>query len=229
MAILRALLLAVALAGCAQLTAEVPLFSPADQIGPPPLSEGVWITIGEDCPERNAHRRGRFPKACAPLEIGRLPDGAWSARYRVDLAYGLTREERAEAETEAARTMHFIVVSAVERRDPDAYAPLYVAEIEPRAPDDKVGYAVIAPLGAMPATSMLVLGGIGCADALRDGPIEGVAEHYTDRVDEAGVTQHELSSCVASSQASVREAARRSLIENIATVWEQRYVYVGRR
>lgn len=229
MIVLRALLLAVALAGCVQLTAEAPLFSPADQIGPPPLTEGVWITIGEDCPERNARRSGRFPKACTPIELSRLPDGAWSARHRVDLASGLTRQERAEAELEAARTMYLVIVPGVERRSPDAYVPVYVAEIAPSAPDDKVNYAIIAPIGAMPATSMLVLAGIGCADALRDGPIEGVTEQYTDRVDESGVAHHELSSCVASSQASVREAARRVLVEHIATLQEQRYVYVGRR
>jgi hypothetical protein len=229
MRLLRTILLAAALAGCAQLSAEAPLFAVADQVGPPPLSEGVWIAIGEECGEHNARRSGRFPKDCAPIEISRLPDGAWSARYRVDLATGLTREERAEAEAQAARVMHLFIVPAVERRTPEAHAPLYVAEITSSAPEDKVAYAVLAPLGDLPATSMLVIPGIDCADALRDGPIDGVTEQYTERVDETGVTHQDLSGCLAASQAAVRQAARRALIENLATLPEQRYVYVGRR
>lgn len=229
MSLLRTMLLVAALTGCAQLSAEAPLFSPADMVGPAPLSEGVWIAIGEECGEHNARRGGRFPKACAPLEISRLPDGAWSARYRVDLAYGMTREEREEAEAQAARTMHLVIVPAVERRTPEAYSPLYVAEITSSAPEDKIAYAVLAPLGALPATSMLVLAGIDCADALRDGPIDGVTEQYTESVDEMGVTHQDLSGCLASSQAAVRQAARQALIENIATLTEHRYVYVGRR
>lgn len=227
MTFFRTILLVAALAGCAQLSAEAPLFSPADQVGPAPLSEGVWIAIGEECGERNARRGGRFPKECAPIEISRLPDGAWSARYRIDLASGLTREERAEAE--AARVMHLVIVPAVQRRTPEAYSPLYLAEITSSAPEDKVAYAVLAPLGDLPATAMLVIAGIDCADALRDGPIDGVTEQYIERVDETGVTRQDLSGCLASTQAAVRQAARRALIENLATLAEQRYVYVGRR
>ena len=60
---------------------------------------------------------------------------------------------------------------------------------------------------------MLVIAGIDCADALRDGPIDGVTEQYIERVDETGVTRQDLSGCLASTQAAVRQAARQALIE----------------
>ncbi|HCK84422.1 MAG TPA: hypothetical protein DHW63_07875 [Hyphomonadaceae bacterium] len=231
MTILRsavALALAAALGACANLSAEAPLFSVADQIGPSPLVEGVWIALGENCPERNLSRR-RFPQECSPIEIDRLPDGAWRARYRVDLATGLTREERERAEADAARIMRLIVVPAVERQDSEAYAPLYVAESAPQSADDRVSYYVIVPQGTLPAESILLLSGIGCADALREGPIAGVTEQYTERVDELGVAHQDLTGCVASSQAAVREAARRAVIENLATLFNTRYARVARR
>lgn len=232
MTILRsavALALAAALGACANLSAEAPLFSVADQTGPAPLAEGVWIALGEDCPERNLLRIRRFPQQCSPIEIDRLPDGAWRVRYRVDLAIGLTREERASAEADAARIMRLIVVPAVERQSSDTYAPLYVAESAPQSADDRVSYYVIVPQGTLPAESILLLSGIGCADALREGPIAGVTEQYTERVDELGVAHQDLTGCVASSQAAVREAARRAVIENLATLFNTRYARVARR
>lgn len=57
--ILTALLLAATLGACAELTAEAPLFAPADQIGPAPLSEGIWITLQEGCPDSFARRPHR--------------------------------------------------------------------------------------------------------------------------------------------------------------------------
>lgn len=224
-----ALVAGVLLSACANLTAEAPLFSVADQAGPPPLAEGVWIALGEDCPERNLTRSGRFPKECAPLEIDRTADGAWRVRARADLAAGLTREERQSAEADAERIMRLVIAPAVERQIADAYAPLYVAESAPQTAEEHVSYLLIVPEGELPARSAMVLGGIDCATALRDGPIEGVAERYTERVDAQGNTSRELSGCVASSKAAVREAARRAAIENLATLHDARYAYVGRR
>lgn len=231
MTILRSILalaFAAALGACANLSAEAPLFSATDQIGPAPLMEGVWIALGENCPERNLSRR-RFPQQCSPIEIDRLPDGAWRVRYRIDLAAGLTREERARAEADAARIMRLIIVPAVERQSGDAYAPLYVAESAPQSAEDSVSYFVIVPQGTLPAESIFVLTGIGCAAALREGPIAGVAEQYTERVDELGVAHQDLTGCIASTQAGVREAARRAVIENLATLFDTRYARVTRR
>lgn len=238
---LSALLLAGLLGACASLTSKAPLFSVTDQIGPPPLAEGTWIALGPDCSARNV-RRSRYPKDCSPITIARLPDGAWSVRYRVDLATGLNPEERAQAETETARPLRMTIAPAVERRAPDTFSPLYVAEIVPTAPEEDILYAVIAPVGPLPARSILVLAGIGCSDILRDGPIDGIEAHYREVAAEApalpdrtGAAADEtpaapvLSGCTASTQAAVREAARRALIENAATLADHKYVHVGRR
>jgi hypothetical protein len=225
---LTGLLLAAALGGCSMLTAEAPLFSPADQIGPPPLTEGVWIVVGEECPARYArHRTGRFPEGCTPMEIRRLEDGAWQARVRVDLIANLSADARAEAEAQAAAgPFRMILAPAVENASSEAYAPVYVAELAPRTAADSIGYAVVAPIGVMPATSALVVLAVGCVDILRQGPIDGVTERHVTRVDESGVPHDEVQGCIATSQAAVREAARRAVIENLDEMVERRLVFV---
>lgn len=235
--VIAVLLCAATLGACAELTAEAPLFAPADQIGPPPLTEGIWIVVSEECPDYNARRRsGRFPPDCTPLELTRLEDGAWQARLRVDLVYGLSVQERAESE-ETAGPYRLIVAPAVERDDADAYAPIYIAETT-RADASGVSYMIIAPLGEKPAASALIVPSIGCADILRDGPIEGVTPEYstTERpVVEPGASAAiesgeqrppTLSGCIATTQAAVREAARRAVIENLDEMLGRRFVYV---
>lgn len=221
---IAATLLAAALGACAELTADAPLFTVSDQIGPPPLAEGVWIAVGEDCPAYYARRRtGRLPEACSPLELNRLDDGAWQARLRIDLMSGLSPSDRTEAE-ETAGPYRLIIVPAVERREPEVYAPLYVAEVTRGEAASEPMYMVIAPIGERPATSSMILLSVGCAAILRDGPIEGVREHYRTRLDNEGTEHRELSSCVATTQAAVREAARRAVIENLDRMPESRYI-----
>jgi hypothetical protein len=240
---IAATLLAAALGACAQLTADAPLFSVADQIGLPPLTEGIWITVGEQCPAYYARRRsGRFRRECSPVEIRREQDGAWMGRFRADLVFDMSPAERAEAAAEQG-PMRMIIAPAVERPLADGYAPIYVAEIDPPDEGDRIGYisyAVIAPIGAMPATSMLVIGAIGCDDILRDGPIDGVTVSYStteppaDEAPESAVPPQEVradsepvvSGCSASTQAAVREAARRAVIESIEEMTQVRFVYV---
>jgi hypothetical protein len=116
-------------------------------------------------------------------------------------------------------TLRMIIAPASETPNWQAYAPLYVAEY---ASDGTAHpgprYAVIAPIGTLPATEIFVIGEIGCADVLRDGPVEGVREVR----DEADRLIH----CVASSQAAVRAAARRALIENLAQINDTRLLFV---
>ncbi len=227
-----ALLLAAALAGCAELTAEAPLFAPSDQIGPPPLTEGVWIAVGEDCPSYYARRRsGRYPGDCMPIEMRRLDDGAWQVQLRADLVFNLSADERTRAETDYG-PMRVIIAPAVEQPPTDGYAPLYLAELNPRTEDDVIGYAVIAPLGTMPATEAMIVGSIGCVDILRDGPIAGVTVEYAAPEQPAAETtgqpaaERRLSGCVATTQASVREAARRAAIENLNEMTQRRFTHV---
>lgn len=200
------------LAGCASLTAEAPLFAPGDQIGPAPLTEGIWVQVGEGCPLRAARRAGRLPAACAPMELRRLDDGAWL----------LTPLAPARDEGELG-PMRLIIAPATEHPSAEAFAPLYVAEyapVTPRPGDDGLGYAAIAPLGQLPAEEMFVVASIGCADVLRDGPIDGVSEMLDAEGERVG--------CVAATQAAVREAARRALIENLNYLEEAKLVLVAR-
>lgn len=217
------IVLAAATTACASLTAEAPLFTPAEE--PPPLTEGVWITINDDCHERNL-RRQRFPIDCGPLDIRREPDGSWHARFRPDLVSGLTREELAEAGN-GPRAFRAVLAAAVERSTAEAYAPIYVAELTPLEGETRsIGYSVIAPVGALPATEMRFISSIGCIDILLEGQIEGITEEYEETVDADGQSSRTLKRCVAATQAAVREAARRAVIENIDELTQQRYVFV---
>jgi hypothetical protein len=229
---------ATLVAGCTQLTAERPLFSPADQIGPPPITAGIWLSVGEDeCPERNARRRSGFDRGCAPLEIRRLEDGAWEAHFRADLAPRMPARERAEMAME--EPIRFVVVSAMNRQTPDAYAPLYVAETYA---NETTSYFTLAPIGQMPATRVLWTP-IYCDAALLDGPIEGIAVTYRPMVEEESAaaidpgmkqspaphqetSRSEIESCMASTQEAVREAARRAFVEAGASNERSRLVFI---
>lgn len=213
------LVLAAALAGCAELTAEHPLFTPADQTGAPPLNEGVWIVVSDECPATYVQQTSAFPKACAPLQISREPDGAWRVQWRADLISDLTADERAEANNSAPR--RFVVVPVVRRPlEPGSFAPLYVVEFEARE-DSAVSYALIAPLGAMPADESLLLASISCASVLRDGPVEGITPRYSEPPEGQAPA---LTGCIASDPAAVREAARRALLENLEEMTRGRLV-----
>jgi hypothetical protein len=215
-------------AGCAELTAERPLFSVADQTGPPPLSEGIWVTISEECPRPNLRQR-RFPADCVPMDIRREVDGAWRVAIRVDLISDLARARRAEEETDPQNGPYrMILTPAVERQITDSYAPLYVGELTTSGDETpgEVGYAVVAPRGAMPATEVYISAIIGCSIILRDGPVEGVTPEYTPRTDDQGVTHQQLTGCTATSQAAVREAARRTIIEELDAITSRRTVFV---
>jgi hypothetical protein len=221
-----AALLILALGACAELTAERPLFSVSDQ-GPPPLTDGVWIALNEECPEYNM-RRQRFPKECLPLDIRRESDGAWRVAVRIDLVSNLNASERAEADEDASNGPYRLILApAVERDTGEGFAPLYVGELDQlRNEGDSVTYAVVAPIGAMPATEMRLLAMIGCDDILREGPIEGIRPEYETRIDDEGVPHQNLRGCSASNQAAVREAVRRSVIENLDDLTKQRFVLV---
>ncbi len=197
-----ALIAAAMLTGCAALTANAPLFLPADQVGPAPLAEGVWIQINEHCPERNARRTGRLPRECYPAELRRAADGAWSFSF----------QEHVRMESDASpRALRLVIAPATERQPSDAYVSLYLAEYTPLETSESqdLHYAVIVPVGTLPAEEFYVVGQIGCSEILRDGPIEGVTETH----DEA---TGNLTGCVAADQAAVREAARRSVIEQLS-------------
>lgn len=219
-----AVAMAAALGACTTLGAERPLFAVSDQRAAP-IEEGVWIAISEDCPEHQLRNRSRYPDDCSPVEIRRAEDGAWLATLRADLIYGLSADEREQAEQQDG-PRRSIIAPAVERALDDAtFAPLYVAESQPAELErERVGYMVIAPVGVLPASEMRVLVVIACDDIVRDGPIDGVTLSYRTFTPEGGTETQEISGCTASSQAAVREAARRMVIENLEELAGTRFV-----
>ena len=223
---LAAALLALALGACAELTAERPLFTVADQGLQPLLQEGVWISVGEDCPESNLRRR-RFPQECVPIDIRRDEDGSWRIQGRVDLVSNLTAEEREEAEGDENGPYRMLLAPAVERDLGDSFAPLYIGELAlMSARQPSISYAVIVPRGELPASEMYLSPSISCLAILFEGPIEGVTPVYIERTDVQGNTNQELDGCTATTQAAVREAARRIVIESFVELTERRWVRV---
>lgn len=202
------------LSACASLSAEAPLFTPADQIGPgPPIQAGVWVLIEDDCTERAALRRGRLPRDCKPFELRRTEDGAWLATF-----VGLPPED---VDADDIRPIRMIIAPAIEGATAEAYSPLYVAEmrpIDPEASSENIGYAALAPVGVLPATEMYLIASISCAEIVRQGPIEGVDLVHNER--------GEITSCWARSQAAVRIATQRAIIEQIGGLQNQRFIRV---
>lgn len=200
----RALAFMVLVCACAPLTAQRPLFSPLDQIGPAPLAEGAWVQTG--CDETATDPED----ACAHIELARAADGGWLYTMR------------SSAEDGESASWRFIIASALEVDRGEDYAPLYVAEYVSLDDPGPPLYAVVAPVGVMPAREVRMVSMIDCDDALREGPIPGVeevvGEEAFDRV------------CVAADRAAVREAARRALIENLPVVLGEaraRFVWTG--
>jgi len=207
-----ALAAAALMSACVSLSAEAPLFTTAHQIGPgPPIQEGVWVQIDDDCTERAALRRGRLPRGCEPFELRRAEDGAWTAIF-----IGTSGESADEIPP-----LRLIIAPAVEGATPQAYVRLYVAELLPLDPATEprsIDYAVIAPLGVLPALEMYLVASIGCEEILRQGPIEGIAVTNDE--------QSRVIGCTASTQSAVRTAAQRAFIEQVDNLDEQRFVRV---
>jgi hypothetical protein len=207
----RAICLAavLSLGACAPLTARAPLFSLTDQASPPPLREGVWMQTDPAC-TADAAQRGE--NGCTRIEVARGEDGGWLYTMRSTDENGVTEEN----------VWRFVIASAVETPRDDEYAPLYVAEYVAIDEPDQPFYAVVAPVGVMPASEVRMVAMIDCDDALREGPIPGVEEQVGDEAFER--------LCIAASRGAVREAARRALIENLSVLLGEeraRFIWIG--
>jgi hypothetical protein len=151
--------------------------------------------------------------------LRRSSDGAWQFYAEGD-----------ENGKHRVMNVRVIVAPATGKGAADAYAPLYLAEYQSSAISDdppaqgspastQVQYAVLAPIGTLPAREVFTIAEIDCDAALREGPIEGVTQARNADGSNGG--------CVAANQEAVREAAQRVLINNIGRVDSERMVYIG--
>jgi hypothetical protein len=199
----------LSLGACAPLTAQAPLFTLADQASPPPLREGVWMQTDPACTAETAQRG---ENGCTRIEVARSEDGGWLYTMR-------STDENDVTEENAWR---FVIASAVETERGEEYAPLYVAEYVAIDQPEQPFYAVVAPVGIMPASEVRMVAMIDCDDALREGPIPGVEEQEGDEAFER--------LCIAGSRGAVREAARRATIENLSVLLGEdraRFVWIA--
>ncbi len=183
---LSTLLCLALLTACAPLSAERPLFTFADQSGPAPLSEGVWLQSDRSCSIEEGAARS---EDCAWIEVTRSGDGGW--RYVMGPGKpGVVVDS----------SWRFLITRAVNTDRGDEFAPLYVAEYLSTDRPGRPLYAAVAPVGPMPAKEVRMIAVIDCSDALREGPIPGVTD-----VRSSGQFSRV---CIASSVGAVREAAR---------------------
>ena len=177
---------AVWLGGCfVPLTADAPLFSTADQVGPPPVREGVWIIDSSECDADwvdRARASGRAPPGCPFYELRHRRDGAWLLRVHDD-----------EMGVFESRLIMAPVTGAGSADSPTFY--IFEAAIQGRRwpPDERpVEYVIAAPIGTRPAREMAWLLFL-CPDKAISGIKRGAR------------------SCIANHPAAVREAARHEL------------------
>lgn len=142
------------LGACAPLTAERSLFSVADQIGPTPLTEGRWVQGGDGCAPGEAASEA---DACVTVDVARDRDGAWLYTMR------------SSADEVADSHWRFIIAPATETARGEDYAPLYLAEYNSLDDETPPFYAVVAPVGVMPAREVRMVTMIDCDDVLREG------------------------------------------------------------
>jgi len=207
-----ALLTALSLGACSPLTSTHPLFTVADQTGPPPLTEGVWVALDTNC-TRDQAAATPLPDGCEPLAVHRSADGSW-----------LVSGSKVEDGVQHTQTIHLIVAPAVPTANADAFAPLYIVQFSPREADanddasrDARIYGAIAPVGGLPAQEIIFFD-IECGAALREGPIDGI----TAEQDAQGHPTH----CTAAKPEAARLAAQRAAIENLGNVDQSRMIFL---
>lgn len=205
----------LALSACAPLTAHSPLFSTADQQGPAPLAEGLWVQETDHCrPEAHAQTA---PDGCAQSHVSRLPDGSWRFTMEQQKIPGGSGGE----DNQPLLEWRLVVAPATERNLGQDYAPLYVAEYT-ASDDPSILYALIVPVGAVPSQEIILVPMIECDDVLRDGALPGVQE--------ALGSDGRPRACYASNKRAVRQAARRVAIErlgDLASPEAIRFMHIG--
>ncbi|KAF0182464.1 MAG: hypothetical protein IV086_07570 [Hyphomonadaceae bacterium] len=191
---------AMALAGCAMLTAERPLLAPGDQDAAFALAEGLWAHREDDCTDDPAAKAPDEESCIDWVRVARESDGAW----------------RIEAVGEDDPPMRLVVIPAV-RTAEGRLAPLYVAEAT-SVKDPAPAYALIVPRGDLQSpVRRVAFDAISCFDLLRDGePPDIVFNRDGDR----------LVGCTAKTMAAVQDAARRAVIETLDDLGDEELAFV---
>lgn len=202
--LVSAALAAGLLSSCAMLSAEKPLFSPADQDPAFALAEGLWVAQEADCKVNPQHSRPERKSCLDWAHIARAPDGTWI----------VTSPDHGDDDPIR------VTIAAAAPRGTHTLAPLYVAE----AVNEKSGeidYGALVPRGDLSAgVKRLAVTGVGCDVISDDAPIDGITVERQD-----GKIVH----CTATTQGAVREATRRAVIAGLPDLGENVLVFVRTR
>ncbi len=191
------------LAACTPLTANAPLFTPADQDPALALAEGWWVARDADCKTDPARSRPDRESCLDWARITREADGRWLLSFqpgedddplRVVLSPAVAKGARAIAPLSVAEAVN-VNTGAI------AYAG-FVARGEP-AVDGLVRRIAVAP--------------VTCDLIEATGGIEGV-----EFVREDG----RVVRCIAGTQAAVKEAARRAALDALPILGESDLTFV---
>lgn len=188
------------LSGCAMLSAEAPLFAPADQDGVFALSQGLWAHRETDCTVDPATSAPEKKDCLDWARITRTSDGAW----------------RVEFVGEDDPPMRFLVMPVVKAEDV-RIARLYVAEAT-SSKDPAPAYALVVPRGTLDTpVRRLAIQGIACAPLLRDSAPTDITFTREDG---------RITGCTAKTKDAVRDAARRSVFDALTDLGDEELVFV---
>lgn len=198
--------LAALASACSPLTAEAPLFSPADQDGQFTLAQGWWVGADPDCKVNPARSRPERKTCLEWARIVREADGRWL----LSMAPG-------EGDDDDGPLRVVLVPAVVSRVGP---APLYLAE----ATNTKTGVimfgGVIARGARGPDNTVrrFALAPVTCDVVEATGGVPGVE---LVRNEEGRVT-----SCIARTKDGALETTRRAALDALPEIGENDLVFV---
>ena len=199
--VVGAALAAGLLSSCAMLSANAPLFTVADQDGAFALAQGLWVAQEADCKVDPRHSRPEQKSCLDWARIARAPDGAW-------IVSSTGGEDDAPLR---------VVIAAAAPRGSHVLSPLYVAE-SVNQKDGEIGYGALVPRGDLSAgVKRLAVAGVSCDVITDEAPIDGIVVTREDG---------KVVRCIASTQAAVREATRRAVIDSLVTFGDSELVFV---
>jgi hypothetical protein len=190
----------LSLGACAMLTAEAPLIAASDTRFA--LEPGLWAAKPPNCEDDPIVASPGSNTCLSWMRVEAAPDG-WTLDF-------LSDKERA-----------LVKLAPASAANDEGFASLYIGEIVSlgAAPGDEraqPSYLAVTPEGPAPFRRLVAVP-ISCADALSDGPIEGIAV----------TSQHDrVTACVARSREALRAATRAATIASLPTRGEAQMEFV---